>query len=317
MCVSIVAGVLGAAGAVAGGIAGALKGPARIEKNLAPKSDLEIQAEAATGRAMSSFSDLMEKGPGASDVEAGTQSQRDLGAMLADYTKTGGMPGAEDISTGQTMAGRLFAGQRQAQSENFIQQGQQYNAQAALMGRSPLDPVMRNKLMQEQTRQQAQLQADQFGFGTQLALQAPDKKLGYAQGRATVLGGLASQAMANRQALFAMGSAALGQQQKFRSDTAGETHYSGGEGAFNAISGAIGGLGAGMSAGKDFASIFGGEKMPNQAGNVTESKSNYKYPKITDTTVRAGIPQVTPMAASQGGMSNTDFAMKAKSGGRY
>jgi hypothetical protein len=113
----------------------------------------------------------------------------------------------------------LFGARRTALGQSFEDQLMQSNRQAALMGRAQNDPILKAKLAQEQIRQQAMLDAEQGGLATQLAMQLPGQRLGFAQQRSQILGGLATQAMANRQALAALGSGIMNSERGFRLDT--------------------------------------------------------------------------------------------------
>lgn len=252
---------------VAGAVAGALKGAGKSSVQLAPQSALGAQGEAQASQSMSQFADLVGQGPGAQDVAAGVGSQRDLASLLQQYQQSGGIPSAQDVSQSQSFAGAVFGGQRAALRDSFLEQSQGAAQQAALMGRSPLDPVLRNKLAQEQTRQGRQLEAQQGSFAAQYAQQQPEKRLGFAQGRANVLGGLATQAMANRQALFSMGQNALQTDNQMRLGSASKSQTSGQEGVFNAISGGLGALGSGLKASSSLMGLFNTPDQSNSKEN--------------------------------------------------
>lgn len=247
-----IAGVSAAASA-----AGALKGPSKDTKTIGDQSAFGAQGQSMASAGMTSFQSMVDQGPGGADVAAGAGAQRDLASLLQQYQQSGGIPTSQDMSQAESFAGSMFGGRRNALRDSFREQSQQFNQQAALMGRSPLDPVMRNKLAQEQTRQSRQLDTEQGAFASQFAMQQPDRRLGFAQGRAQVMGGLASQAMANRQALFSMGQNALNSDNNLRMGQGSTTSSGGGQGAFNAITGGIAGAGAGMSLAKDFMGAMG------------------------------------------------------------
>lgn len=159
------------------------------------------------------------------------------------------MPGQQDISQANTLAQQLFQGQQVGLNQAFDTQRQQASRNAARMGRSAIDPVLQNQLMQGQARQQTQLNADIGSYATQYAQSLPQQRLGFAQQLAGVNQGLASQAMANRQALLGLGSQLRGQEQNFRAGTATTTQSTSGGGGFGGfLTGALGGASAGLNA---------------------------------------------------------------------
>lgn len=258
------AAVIGGA-ALVGGIAGAMGNHSEQTQtsgvNLNAASGLQGAAQGATQQGLSDFGNMVGAGPGSSDVSAYTDNSHSLASMLQSYSQNGGMPDQNDISNSNNIASNLFASQRTQLAQNFQDQGYQANQQAALMGRSADDPVLRAKLAQDQTRQQALLQGQQGGLAQQLALQMPMQRLGFAQQQNQVLGGLASQALANRQTLASMGSGILGQQQAYQLATSqhyGTQSQSSGGGVGGALTGALGGLGAGMGAAAGMGSMMGG-----------------------------------------------------------
>jgi hypothetical protein len=191
---------------------------------------------------------MVNAGPGQEDVSTAYAANKDFASMLARYSDGGFMPGEADFGQANKLAGMAFEGQREAQRQAFADQDVGYARQAALMGRDAADPILAAKKMQEQTRQSSLLGANQNSWATQFAMQMPQQRLAYAAQRGDVLNGLASQAMANRQALLGLGSSLLGQERNWRLATASRTNSQesgGGLGGF--ISGALGGAGAGMS----------------------------------------------------------------------
>jgi hypothetical protein len=241
-------------GALLGGVAGA------FGSNSKQSQTSWIDAGNATGAenagqsgmmgAYGQLQDFVNRGPGGQDVTNAYGAQTDLAAMLKQMQESGGLPAGTDIAQAQNLAGGMFQAQRVGLQQNFLDQSQQADRQAALMGRGGNDPVLRAKLAQEQTRQSAMLDAQQGAFGQNLAMQLPGQRLGFAGQRANVLGGLATQAMQNRQSIAAMGEGIMNQERNFRLQTAkryGEQTQSSGGGIGGAISGALGGAGTGMS----------------------------------------------------------------------
>jgi hypothetical protein len=146
------AGVSTAVGAIGGALGGAISGgedqtntQSSVSRVLVDKeSEQERQARLAAQQGLGEFQAGISAGPGISDVAAGATSQRDLASQLQMLSQQGATPSAQDISQQEALAGRLFAGRRQAVTSNFMEQQQQSAQQAALMGRSPLDPVLSN-----------------------------------------------------------------------------------------------------------------------------------------------------------------------------
>jgi hypothetical protein len=272
------AGIAAAAAPVVGGVINGLSDKSTTTRsgiNMAPASAMENAASAGMMQDYSAMRGMVDAGPGASDVTAGTNSARDLASMLGQYQQSGGMPGAQDITQANTAAGGLFQGQRMALKQNFMDQETQNAQNAAVMGRGMNDPVLRNKLMQEQTRQQMQLDANQGSLSQQLAMAMPGQRLGYATQKTNVLQGLASQAMSNRQALLAMGEGMQTNERNFRLQSGeryGEQTQKGSIGG--AIAGGLAGLGAGLSAASGFqsgGSGGGGGAQPFSLGAIPKT----------------------------------------------
>lgn len=249
-----VAAIAGA-GALLGGLAGAMGGQQETttRRILAPESDLEKRAGAVSLQNLNDLQSMLAQGPGASDVQAGTDSQRSLAALLAQLQQTGGIPGQEDVNQANIFAGQVFQGQQNSLANAFNDQRVQASRAQARMGRGGFDPVLQNKLAQEQTRQQGQLAADQGSFAAQFAQQLPQQRLNFAQQHAGVMSGLASQAMANRQALFSMGQQLKSGEQNFRLGSATSVSTTPQQGGFSGfLTGALGGGATGLRAANAF-----------------------------------------------------------------
>lgn len=256
----LVAGGLGLLGGLAG--AQGSNSSQTTTRNLAPESELEKRGGAVALGQLNELEKLFGAGPGMQDVQAGLTSQRDLASMLSQFAQGGFMPGQQDISQANTLAQQLFQGQQVGLNQAFDTQRQQASRNAARMGRSAIDPVLQNQLMQGQARQQTQLNADIGSYATQYAQSLPQQRLGFAQQLAGVNQGLASQAMANRQALLGLGSQLRGQEQNFRAGTATTTQStSSGGGFMGGLTGALGGVTAGLQAGKAFQGMFGSSQL--------------------------------------------------------
>lgn len=269
-----------AGGAILGGISGSMKDKSsytydsNIDAGNATNS--ETLGQNSELNAFSQLQEMVKSGPSQSDVTAGTSSSRDLAEMLRQYAQQGGnLPTDADISSSNSIAGKLFDPQRVALNQSFIDQNTQANRQAAMMGRSIDDPILAAKLRVGQTLQTQQLNANQGAWSQNFALQQPGQRLGFMQNRDQVLGGLASQAMKNRQSLASMGEGIMNNERNFRLQTArryGNQESESGGGLKGAISGALGGVGTVMSLSPGFGGMgAGGGGLSSAAGNQMSS----------------------------------------------
>lgn len=263
-----------AGGALLGGIAGSQKKEedqtSSSGLNLAPASALENQASGVVGNSLTDYGNMVNAGPGQSDVSNAYTNNQSLATMLGQYAQGGFMPNSSQITAANGLGTQLFQGQQTALNQSFQTQNQNYNSQAALMGRDPNDPVMRAKLAYQQTQAQQQLSANQGAWSTQYALSMPQQQLGYAQQQNSLLNGLASQAMQNRQALMSMGSGIMNDERNFRAQTASKwtnASQTSGGGLGGALNGAMAGMGTGAKLASGFGSMFptsGGTLGANQ-----------------------------------------------------
>ncbi len=251
---------LGGLGALLGGMAGSQgqQSTQNYAKQVAPEGALEKQAGDMTSRAMTGFEDMVNYGPGQADVKAGLASQQNLGNFLEQMFNNGGLPNAQQMGFANQLTNDVFAPEQIALQQRF-QDAQTFgNRQAARMGRSGSDPILMNKLLQEQTRQQQMLGGQMTAFRAQQAQAMPQQQLQLASQLAQVRSGLASQAMQNRQALFSMGSQLKGQEQNFRAGTASTnvTNTTGG-GMLGGLAGALSMGGTMFNAGTTFGNAGG------------------------------------------------------------
>lgn len=274
--------LIGAGLGALGGLFGS-KSTQTTKPILDPASALENSATAGIGTDYNIFRTMVDKGAGAGDVASATGAQRSLADMLKAYSAEGGTnPSDFDISNSNQLAQRLFGAQRLGLQHSFEDQRIQANNQAALMGRAGNDPILAAKLAREQTRQAGMLDAQQGAWATDYAMQQPMQRLNFAGQHANILGGLATQAMANRQALMSMGQSIQNNERNFRLQTAErETSQSSGGGIGGMISGAIGGAGAGMSAMNSFQGMNNQTNMANAFSKAMSRGpapiSNYGY----------------------------------------
>lgn len=187
------------------------------------------------------FQDLAQmvgEGPGLEDVQRSVAAQR-------EFAGRGGLAGGKDISNAQNFISQLFAPQEEALAQSFRDQQISADRVAGITGRGANDPILRNKLAQEQTRQQAMLGAQRTAATAQTAQQA-------AGTRVDLLSGLANQALNNRQVLSGLGSNLLAQERQFRLATGRNVVTEKKQPGLGEIIGAIG-SGIGMVGG-----LFGG-----------------------------------------------------------
>lgn len=269
------------AGMAGGGLLGAISGAQgqtttqNSSVNVAPAGEAELQAGKIQTDQLTALQQLIGLGPGQQDITNSLNSTRGLAQLLQQYQQGGYRPTQQDQADAGQFARESFAGQQTQLNQSFQDAQTGANRQAALAGRGPNDPIMMNKLMQERTRQQQQLGAQMGSFQAQQAQAAPMQRLEFANQLSGVQGGLASQAMANRQALFGLGSQLKQQEQQFRLGTASRTSsQTSGGGAAGAINGAI----AGMGTGGNIAGMFGasfGSGAPAAAAPMASTGQSY------------------------------------------
>lgn len=166
------------------------------------------------------FQNLINAGPGASDVAAGVGAQRDFASMLKQYSQTGGVPGQEDISAANSFTKDIFAARDMQMQNLFKDQQTQSNQQLAMMGRDINDPIMRAKMFEQQQRESGMLGAEKQGFAAQYAQGIGQNRLAYAGQRADVMSALGDRAQQNRLALLGIGSSLGEAERAWRLNTA-------------------------------------------------------------------------------------------------
>lgn len=318
---ALVAGGVAAAGAIGGAVAGATDKTTVNKVNVGAASGLENAASAGIGSDYNSLRGMVDAGPGSSDITAGTTASRDLAAMLDSYSKSGGLPGANDITSANNLAGGLFQGQRQALQQNFMDQQTAARQNAAISGRGLNDPVLQNKLAQEQTRQQMLLDANQGSLSQQLAMALPGQRLDYSAQKANVLQGLASQAMSNRQALLNIGEGIQTNERNFRLATADRSSTQQGS-VGGAISGGFAGLGSGLSAassllGGPLGGMLGGGGGGGGGGMGGGGGGGSPFSLGVNTNLMGSMNPFTPAASAMpmGGGGTSTFNLGSTGGG--
>ncbi len=269
---AIGAAIGGAAlGAIAGGMQDKSGGSQVSGIRVAPETQLEQFAGKDLLERLKQLGSIVDQGPGAQDQTQALTDVRSLADMLRGFSTGGANPTQADITQSNTLFDALY-------SPAFRQQEQQAARLAAQLGRPVNDPIIQARLRSEQANQRG-------AFVAQQSFNAPRERLGFAQQLANVSGGLASQALANRQMLLSQGSQLREQDRQYRINT-GERYgsfeqYSGG-GLKGALTGAIGGAGAGLQAASMFSQMGGmaagagaGAGALDVAGGNTSFSSDY------------------------------------------
>lgn len=261
---------IGAAAGVGQGIAGMFGGDSKHISETVDTVDvgdttrLNALATQETNQ-LATMTNFVDQGPGAQDIQAGTKASRDLAALFGREAATGGLPGQQDIRGAQGFASQIFNPQRVALQQAMAQQSQAASRQGALMGRSANDPILRAKLASEQTRQQQMLEAQQGAFSADYANQLQQNRLNLSSQQANILGGLATQALQNRQTLLSLGNQLTQQEREWklatatrRSRTESSKEVGPGDRAAAGIGGIMGGIAGGMQLGAGVSNMFGG-----------------------------------------------------------
>jgi len=130
-----------------------------------------------------------------------------------------------------------------AMQQAFQQQNLRANQLAAQLGRPANDPIIQARLAQEQMQGAERLGAAQSAYASEYAQQLPQQRLGYTAQLTDVRNSLASQAMANRQALLGLGQSLQAGERNWRLNTGtqwsqGQSESGGGlKGALGTIAG--------------------------------------------------------------------------------
>lgn len=217
-------------------------------RQLAAPSASELAGEATVTRFLPQMGNLVEAGPGMTEVQANMGTQRDFASMLQNFSQGGFLPGQSEFATANQFAQSAFAPQQTAINQQFQDEQLKANQLAARMGRPVNDPLIQAKLSQERQRAQERLGASQSAYVSEFAQSLPTRRLGYMGQLADLRSGLATQALANRQALVGLGSQIENAGRSFRAQTMGTSETVGG-GLGGAINGLLGGIGSTMKGG--------------------------------------------------------------------
>jgi hypothetical protein len=256
-------GLMVGAGALLGGLAGAQGRTQTTSINVGEANALETQGYNTQLEQLKELEKMLGAGSGftAADAGAASTGARDLVTALQGALATGGMPTQADIASSNTLAQQLFAPQQTGLNQAFEQQRQMSSRQAARMGRASIDPVLTNLLSQDQTRQQSMLNAQQGQFATQFAQQMPQQRLALQSQLSQAQAGLASQALANRQALLSLGQQLTQSERNWRLGTASQTSSQPG----NFLTGAIAGAGTGFGTYTNLMNAFSNARYSDAA----------------------------------------------------
>lgn len=317
----VVIGAVLVAGAAAGAIAGSMKDKASSSATQRVDAGDATQIEKDAGMrqrgAFDSYYDYTQAGPGQEDVGKAYGSSQDLAKMYQDYSKTGGLPGSEDITNANNYATNIFAPQQTGLNQAFQDQNSQAQRLAAQMGRSVDDPVLQAQMRLGQIREQNMLNSQKTAFGSQMALQLPQNRLNLAGQGNNILQGLASQAFTNQSNLIGLGSNIINQERNMRLATATRTAEQYGEsggGLKGALAGGVAGLGSAASAVSSFGGMGGGGGMGAPQGQSSG------YPGVPGMP-GAGIPgamgmSTTPYLSMPSSFQTMPASYQIGSGGR-
>jgi len=321
--------------AVAGGALGAIAGSQQDRSGSSSRSGIDVGPETAleglaTKDITKQYTDLQGMvglGPGNEDITKSLGSSRSLADLLEAYSKGGFMPGQNDINSANQFTQSIFAPQQTAMNQQFQDQQTQANRLAAQLGRPVNDPIIQAKLAQEQSRQNAMLQSQQTSYSAQYAQNLPMQRLGFASQLADVRGNLASQAMANRQALLSLGQNLRNDDRNYRIQTGtrwgDQSNFSGG-GLAGAINGGLAGAGAGLGAAGKLQGMAQSEGIYNQmmggGSGFSPTASAFTMPSFTSSF--AGLTGAPQTSFGLSGRSATqpvfrDFSNPARASGGY
>lgn len=237
----------------------------------------------AYGAQNNSFADLIRQvsmGPGDAEIQANTGFQNDFAIQLQGLlTRLGRQDTHSEIAANNQVAKGIFAPQQEQLNQQFQDAETSSNRLSARLGRAGNDPIMRNKLAQEKTRQQSSLNAEIGAYGRQLPSIQADQVAAFGGQLSNLRQGLATSAMNNRAMLLNMGNQLTAAERQYRLNTATRTgnSYNSGEdwsggGTKGAITGGMAGFGAGA---KMMGGMGGGASGGAASGGFSQQASPY------------------------------------------
>lgn len=280
-------------GALLGSMAGGQGQSSSVRTDVMPEGTTGVLGRKSIESLFPELQQLMQASAGQQDVAAGLQAQRGYGDVLAQYAQGGFLPTQADFATANQFAQQALAPQQVAMQQAFEGEQQRTAQLAAQLGRPVNDPILQAKLAQEQMRGQERLGASQAALSSEFAQKLPMQRLQFTGQLADVRSQLASQAMANRQALIGLGSQLQQADQSFRMGTATKSQsQSGGTGG---LMGAIAGAGAFMNLGNMFSKGFGGTSTDTGTSLMAGSDSGGG---LDTTGWRSRVAMGAPAAAA-------------------
>jgi hypothetical protein len=262
--------------AIAGGVSGGQKDKSSTSSNGSSYLHFRDFADITRGQGqlekdaynsqLKQFADLLglvNQGPGQTEVNENNQFQRAFGTQLQSLLNEIASPTAAGMAANQAKAKDLFGAEQTALNQQFDDQRVAASRLSARLGRPGNDPILANKLMQEQTRQQTMLNSQIGSYARQLPEITAQNVMNVGGALSNLRQGLASQAMANRQALLQMGGQLASAERNFRMGAATQAHTGmqetiGGGGFKGAWGGAMAGLGNSASFASKIMSMGGG-----------------------------------------------------------
>ena len=270
--------ILGAVGSIGGALGGLLGGGANNNTStVTPGRGLPGQDmyRGVQDDSLKNLQGLFGAGPGMQDVQQSYGLNQGLISMLGQYAQSGGLPGQQDLNAANQFAGMAFQPQRTQLNQQYTQQGYQNQQEAARLGRPVNDPILAARLQTNKLNQEAMINAQQGAYGSNLALQLPQQRLGYAQQQAGLADQLAQQAQSNQYTLLGLGSQLYNRSLDYGLATATRTgsQQQGGS-VGGAIGGALGGFGMGAQLGQN---LFGQGGMFGQPAGQPRQAPNYSF----------------------------------------
>lgn len=299
-----VATAIAVGGAIVGGIAGSMQDHSHSSSSNSSGVDLvgaganESQATTGIGKDYSALQSMINGGPGQNDVTAAYGQQKDLASMQADYARTGGAASQQDILQAQESAKLQFAPQQVALDQSFKDEQTRASQLAAQLGRPINDPYIQAQLGKERMNNMQMLAANQGAFVGQQSQQNSMNRLGFTQQLTDTRNSLASQAMANRQALLSIGQGIQSNERNWRLQISnkwgnGSLDTTSGGGAKGAMAGGLAGFGMGAGSAKGLMSAMAADPSNSV---TTSGDTPVEYGNTPNTY---GPPSsMAPMAAS-------------------
>lgn len=194
-----------------------------FEELIKGRSGLEGEASGIQMDQLKQLGQLLTQG-GTEQVAGDLAGQRSESMTLMDMLRQAQQgPSSQNINSAQNFSNQIFAPQEQAMQQQFKQSETDTSRLAARLGRPVNDPILRAKLAESQGNAMGQLQAQKGAFTAQNAMGFQQQGIDMQSQLAGIRGGLATQALQNRQALMGMGQSLVNQERQFRLGTATQT----------------------------------------------------------------------------------------------